>query len=106
LPDGALVFPGGDSTDLLRTKNHHSIENDFRERIAKIGFPGFRIHDLRHTHSTMLLDAGVPVHVVAARIGDDPATLLRIYAKRTRKADKSAADVLAGMAKAMLAGTP
>jgi hypothetical protein len=35
----------------------------------------------------MLLDAGVPVHVVAARIGDDPATLLRIYAKRTRKAD-------------------
>jgi integrase len=93
-------------TDLLRTRNPHGVENDFRERADKIGFVGFRLHDLRCTHLTMLLDAGVPVHVVAARIGDDPATLLRIYAKRTRKADKSAADVIATMAKAMLAGTP
>jgi hypothetical protein len=31
----------------------------------------------------MLLDAGVPVHVVAARCGHDPAVLLRSYAKRT-----------------------
>jgi integrase len=100
------MFPGGGGVDLLRTRNHHSIENDFRERVDKIGFVGFRIHDLRGTHSTMLLDTGVPVHVVAARIGDDPATLLRIYAKRTRKADRSAADVIATMAKAMLAGTP
>jgi hypothetical protein len=27
----------------------------------------------------------VPVHVVAERIGDDPAVLLRNYAKRKRK---------------------
>jgi integrase len=104
LPEGALIFPGGDGTDLLRTRSHHTVENDFRERVDKIGFVGFRLHDLRGTHSTMLLDAGVPVHVVAARIGDDPATLLRIYAKRTRKADKSAAAVIATIAKSVLDG--
>jgi integrase len=97
LPESALIFPGGDGSDLLRTRNHHTVENDFRERVDKIGFVGFRIHDLRGTHSTMLLDAGVPVHVVAARIGDDPATLLRIYAKRTRKADANAASVIAAL---------
>ena len=52
----------------------------------------------------MLLDAGVPVHVVAARIGDDPATLLRICAKRTKKADKSAADVIAALSAGVLGG--
>ena len=43
---------------------------------------------------TLLLDKGVPVHVVAARCGHDPAVLLRSYAKRTRKADTSAAAVM------------
>ena len=52
-----------------------------------------RFHDLRGTHSTLLLDHGVPPHVVAARCGQDPATLLRSYAKRTRKADMNAASV-------------
>jgi len=42
---------------------------------------------------TALLDAGVPVHVVAARCGHDPAGMLRAYAKRTKKADTSAAAV-------------
>ena len=30
---------------------------------------GVRFHDLRHTHATLLLTAGVPVHVVSARLG-------------------------------------
>ena len=46
------------------------------------------------THETLLLERGVPVHVVAARCGHDPAVLLRNYAKRTRKADTSAASVI------------
>ncbi|MEV0351501.1 tyrosine-type recombinase/integrase [Nonomuraea sp. NPDC050680] len=31
--------------------------------------PHARLHDLRHIHATTLLLAGVPVHVVAARLG-------------------------------------
>ena len=30
---------------------------------------GVRFHDLRHTHATVLLTSGVPVHVVSARLG-------------------------------------
>ena len=45
------------------------------------------------THETMLLDAAMPVHVVAARCGHDPAVLLRVYANRTKKADTTAANV-------------
>lgn len=61
-----------------------------------------RFHDLRGTHETLLLDRGVPVHVVAARCGHDPAVLLRAYAKRTRKADDSAAEIIAAMSKGAL----
>ena len=71
-------------------------------RAKKLGFPGLRLHDLRGTHETLLLDQGVPVHVVAARCGHDPAVMLRAYAKRTRKADVSAADVIAALTKGSL----
>ncbi len=40
-----------------------------------------RLHDLRHVHATLLLKAGVPVHVVAARLGHQDASMtLRVYA--------------------------
>ena len=43
--------------------------------------PHARLHDLRHVHATTLLLAGVPVHVVAARLGhSDPSITLRVYA--------------------------
>jgi hypothetical protein len=54
------------------------------------------------THETLLLDAGVPVHVVAAPCGHDPAILLRTYARRTKKADESAAAVIGALAKGVL----
>jgi len=43
--------------------------------------PHARLHDLRHVHATILLLAGVPVHVVADRLGHaDAAITLRVYA--------------------------
>jgi integrase len=62
------------------------------------------LHDLRGTHETLLLDRGVPVHVVAARCGHDPAVLLRIYAKRTRKTDMSVSAAEADLARGILKG--
>ena len=54
-----------------------------RQRSEKAGkrLPAARLHDLRHVHATTLLRAGVPVHVVAARLGHaDPSITLRVYA--------------------------
>ena len=71
-------------------------------KARKLGFPKLRFHDLRGSHETILLDQGVPVHVVAARCGHDPAILLRTYAKSTRKADTSAAAVIGSLSKGIL----
>jgi integrase len=55
-----------------------------------------RLHDLRHLHATTLLLSGVPVHVVAARLGHaDPAVTLRVYAHVIRSAEAAAADIFA-----------
>jgi integrase len=58
--------------------------------------PHGRLHDLRHLHATTLLLSGVPVHVVAARLGHaDPAITLRVYAHVIRSAEAAAADIFA-----------
>jgi integrase len=101
LPDGALIFPSP-GKEITRPRDVRSVSKEFGRRARKLGFPALRFHDLRATHETLLLDAGVPVHVVAARCGHDPAVLLRTYARRTKKADTSAAAVIGAMSKSVL----
>jgi integrase len=36
---------------------------------ASAPVPRLRLHDLRHTHATLLLTAGVPIKVVSERLG-------------------------------------
>jgi integrase len=58
--------------------------------------PHARLHDLRHIHATTLLLAGVPVHVVAARLGHaDPSITLRVYAHVINDQLTEAADIFA-----------
>ena len=58
--------------------------------------PHARLHDLRHLHATTLLLAGVPVHVVAARLGHaDPAVTLRVYSHVLREHAVSVGDIFA-----------
>jgi integrase len=59
------------------------------------GVSGVRLHDLRHWQATQLLDAGVPVPTVAARLGHaDGTTTMKIYAHRTERGDEQAAEVV------------
>jgi integrase len=57
----------------------------FSEQLARCrrtldGLPAIRLHDLRHTHASLLLGAGVPVKVVSERLGHATATItLEIY---------------------------
>jgi integrase len=109
LPDDALIFPNppapGESFSLRRLRNPDNTTKECARKCRALGFPDLRpFHDLRGTHETLLLDRGVPVHVVAARCGHDPAVLLRSYAKRTRKADTRAAAVIGTLSKSILLG--
>jgi integrase len=75
------------------------------ERPGTPPLPHARLHDLRHIHATTLLLAGVPVHVVAARLGHaDPSVTLRVYAHVIRTAEAAAADVFAKAIQARPAG--
>jgi integrase len=107
LPEGALMFPcppaPGEDFSFTKLRRPRDVTRGFKQRAAKLGFSAkLRLHDLRGTHETLLLDAGVPVHVVAARCRHDPAVLLRSYAKRTKKADSSAAAVIGSITRGVL----
>jgi integrase len=54
-----------------------------------------RLHILRHTAATLALTSGVPVHIVAARLGDDPKTVLGTYAHLLPQSDEIAAERVA-----------
>jgi hypothetical protein len=41
--------------------------------------------------------AGVPLHIVAARLGDDPRTMLHTYAHLLPQSDAAAADAVAAV---------
>lgn len=52
----------------------------FDRAVAKSGLPEITLHDLRHTHATLLLKAGVPVKVVSERLGhSNPAFTMSVY---------------------------
>lgn len=112
LPGAALMFPAlfgpGRGVSFTTPRDPRNFSREFAERAGPLGFGKTRFHDLRGIHSTALLDAGIPVHTVAQRIGDDPATLLRSYTKRKRlkQADEKLSSTITGLAAGFLgAGT-
>ena len=52
---------------------------------------------LRHTSATLALTEGCPLHVVAARLGDRPETLLGTYAHLLPSSDEEAAQRMAAV---------
>jgi integrase len=53
------------------------------------------LHVLRHTANTLMLTNGIPVHVVAARVGDTATTILSTYAHLLPQSDEIAAERVA-----------
>jgi integrase len=59
------------------------------------GLSHFRLHDLRHFMATQMLDAGVPIPIVAARLCHARAsTTLNVYAHAVPGGDRLAAEAL------------
>jgi integrase len=91
---GEPIYP--DTVTSLMTKLIRAHNQPEQDPAPKDQLPRARLHDLRHLHATTLLLSGVPVHVVAARLGHaDPAITLRVYAHVIRTAEAAAADIFA-----------
>lgn len=66
-PDGTVMHP-------------HSLSQAFERAVAKTTLPRISLHDLRHTHASLLLKAGVPLKVVSERLGhSSPAFTMATY---------------------------
>lgn len=80
-PDGAPIHP-------------EYITRTFNRLVAKHQLPRIRFHDIRHTHATLLLKAGVPAKVVAERLGHaTPGFTLNVYQHVLPGMQAQAADV-------------
>jgi integrase len=65
-------------------------------RVSRLGLPHATPHTLRHTHATILLTAGVPVHVVQQRLGHASSrTTLDVYAHVLPVSERDVAEVFA-----------
>jgi integrase len=72
------------------------ITRTFGRLTTGLEVPRLKLHELRHTHATMLLRDGVPVHVVAKRLGHkDPSVTLNVYADAIPDDDGRAVETFA-----------
>ena len=72
-----LVFCKEDGSPI----HPHTFSQAFERLVAKMDLRTIRLHDLRHTHATIALKAGVPIKVISERLGhENPAFTMKQYA--------------------------
>ncbi|MGB2979825.1 MAG: site-specific integrase, partial [Candidatus Zixiibacteriota bacterium] len=77
--------------------NPNAISLAFRRIIRKTGLKDIRIHDLRHTHATLMLKAGIHPKVVSERLGHaNIGITLDIYSHVLPGLQEAAAESLTG----------
>jgi len=98
LPAGAFVF-SDDPVGAAPWKPATTARR-FKRACAAAGLPPTtRLHDLRHLMATHLIDQGVSIAVVSARLGHaQNSTTLDIYTGRVAGSDRGAADVMGTLA--------
>ena len=75
--DNDLVVCAADGSPI----HPQSFRHAFARAVEAAGIRKIRLHDLRHTHATIAVQAGVPVKVISERLGhESPAFTLKQYA--------------------------
>lgn len=75
--------------------NPDSITKKWIKFIRKHNLPDVRLHDLRHSCATLMIENGTPMKTVQERLGHaDFATTANIYAHVTAKMQKEAAETM------------
>ena len=95
--DEGLVFPSRDGTLL----HPGLVSKAFTSLTSTAALPSIRLHDLRHTHASVLLAGRVPITEVSERLGHaNPSITLNVYSHvlpgRGAEVAQRAADLLLG----------
>lgn len=89
-----LVFTWQDGRPVMPDYITKTFDRIQKATVSTPALPRLVVHELRHSHATILLRAGVPVHIVSKRIGHkDPSVTLNVYADVIPDDDTSAVDV-------------
>jgi integrase len=72
-----------------------TVTDIFKKFIKRHNLLDIRLHDLRHTSCTMLINAGLNVRAIASRMGHANANVtLTVYSHALKSADREAANIL------------
>jgi integrase len=95
---------GWTDTGLVFTKENgealhpEDVTRYFRQAVKKAMLPSIRLHDLRHTHATLALRAGIHPKVVSERLGHATVSItLDTYSHAIPAMQEEAAALIAGL---------
>jgi integrase len=89
-----LVFARADGSP----HDPDSVSHTFDRLVRAAGLPAIRLHDLRHTHATLALQAGVHPKVVQERLGHSSISVtLDLYSHAVPALEEDAAGRIAAM---------
>jgi integrase len=96
-PHTGLVAVNSDGSPI----RPETYSKSFAAHCAAAGVPVIRLHDVRHTAATMMLDGGATPSATAKWLGHDPAITLRVYGHVYDDALASAGDALLGRSRGL-----
>src|SRR6266508_3725791 len=89
---GALVFASRNETGLVRKVAREALKRAVKA--AKLAAPEPTLHDLRHSHASMLIALDVSVVDVQCRLGHrKPDTTLRVYAHQWKEREARRSEI-------------
>jgi len=92
--DSRLVFTQENGAAL----DPESVSRYWRQAVRKWMLPPIRLHDLRHTHATLALQAGIHPKVVSERLGHATVSItLDTYSHAIPAMQEEAAALIAGL---------
>jgi integrase len=88
------VFVGTDGSRPHPTR----VSKRFARLVVDSGLPRIRLHDLRHTHATLALEAGVNPKIISERLGHSTvAFTLDVYSHALQHMQEEAAEKIGGL---------
>ena len=85
---------GIDSDDRIFPTNKHYLQREMKRGAAEQGIKQIRVHDLRHSHVSLLIELGFSAVAIADRVGHESIDITYRYAHLFPSKQKEMADRL------------
>ena len=100
---GKVVRLHGGEDEVFREGNsktgRNRLEKDWIQIRAAAGIEGVRFHDIRHTHASLLVSAGLNLPVIGRLLGHAKVATTQRYAHLADQPLREAAEIVAGLAR-------